>query len=146
MDFFDVLKISGSALSAQRFRLQIISGNLANAHTTRTSGGGPYRRRDVVFSTSSDPLSFASHFRSNMDDEGSGIVKVARVVEDPRPFRKVYDPGHPDADDSGYVSLPNVNIIEEMLNLISATRAYEANVTVVQATKQMTLKALEIGR
>ncbi|MBW2147904.1 MAG: flagellar basal body rod protein FlgC [Deltaproteobacteria bacterium] len=146
MDFFDVLKISGSALSAQRLRLQVISNNLANAHSTRTSGGGPYRRRDVVFSTSSNPFSFASHLQSEMDGEELGIVRVAGVIEDPRPFRRVYDPGHPDAESSGYVILPNVNIIEEMLNLISATRAYEANVTVMQATKQMALKALEIGK
>jgi flagellar basal-body rod protein FlgC len=146
MDFFDVLKISGSALSAQRIRLQVISSNLANAHSTRSSEGGPYRRRDVVLSTNSDPFSFASYFHSRMGDEELGLVRVSRVIEDPRPFRRVYDPGHPDADASGYVSLPNVNIIEEMLNLISATRAYEANVTVVNATKQMALKALEIGK
>jgi flagellar basal-body rod protein FlgC len=81
-----------------------------------------------------------------MDNTESGQVRVVKVIEDPRPFRRVYNPGHPDADGNGYLMLPNVNIIEEMLNLISATRAYEANVTVIQATKQMVMKALEIGR
>lgn len=146
MDFFRVLKISESALSAQRLRLQIISSNLANAESTRTPSGGPYRRKDVVFAAAETPMPFATLLRARMDGSEPGEVKVVGVIEDPRPFRSVYNPAHPDADKSGYLLLPNVNVIEEMLNLLSATRAYEANVTVIQATKQMIMKALEIGR
>ncbi len=146
MDFLSVLKISESALSAQRLRLQIISSNLANAESTRTPTGGPYRRKDVIFSAAQSPMPFASLLQARMDNTESGQVRVVKVIEDPRPFRRVYNPGHPDADGNGYLMLPNVNIIEEMLNLISATRAYEANVTVIQATKQMVMKALEIGK
>ncbi len=146
MDFLTVLKISESALSAQRLRLQIISSNLANAESTRTPTGGPYRRKDVIFSAVQSPMPFASLLQARLDNAEAGQVKVVKVIEDPRPFRRVYNPGHPDADGNGYLTLPNVNIIEEMLNLLAATRAYEANATVVQATKQMVMKALEIGR
>ena len=146
MDFLNILNISSSALSAQRYRLQVVSENLANSHTTRTSSGQPYRRRDVIFSTISTPFSFDSLFQAALSQEEPGVISIAGLVEDARPFRRVYDPGHPDADSSGYVSFPNVNVVEEMLNLMSATRSYEANITAVQATKQMFLKALEIGR
>ncbi len=100
----------------------------------------------MVFSAAQTPMPFASLLRSRMNAAEPGQVKVVGVIEDPRPFRRIYDPAHPDADSSGYLMLPNVNIIEEMLNLLTATRAYEANATVIQATKQMVLKALEIGR
>jgi flagellar basal-body rod protein FlgC len=147
MDFLRVFKISESALSSQRIRLQVIASNLANAESTRTEkGSGPYRRKDVVFSCSTPPRSFLTYLQSKVSGEEPGLVKVVGIVEDPRPFRMIFDPGHPDSDPSGYVRLPNINIIEEMLNLLSATRAYEANVTVIHATKQMAMKALEIGK
>jgi flagellar basal-body rod protein FlgC len=124
----DPVDISGSALSAQRQRMDIIAQNIANAETTRTPQGGPYRRQQVVFA---------------LDDQGG--VEVTQVVEDPRPPRLVYQPGHPDADAAGYVALPNVNLVEEMVDMISAMRSYEANVTAVNAAKTMAQRALDLG-
>lgn len=142
-EFFDILNVSASALSAQRFRLNVISSNLANAETTRTPQGGPYRRRDVVFSAVT-PV-FQQILRANVDPNLRG-VRVVQVIEDPRPFRVVFNPSHPDADINGYVALPNVQPFEEMVNLVAAARSYEANVEVFNATKMMLLKALEIGK
>ena len=124
------IDVSGSGLSAQRRRLDLIAENLANAETTRTPEGGPYRRQSPVFAT----------------DLMQGGVVVSDVVADPRPPRTVYQPGHPDADAAGYVRMPNVEVVEEMVDMISATRSYEANVTALNAAKSMTRKALEIGR
>ena len=145
MDFFTALKISSSGLSAQRLRMNVISSNLANANTTRTPGGGPYKRKDVVFAA--HPLQ--QHFKSVLDNEirsKLSEVRVLGVMNDPRPPMVKYDPQHPDANDDGYVTVPNINLIGEMVNMISATRSYEANVAAINATKKMVLKALEIGR
>jgi flagellar basal-body rod protein FlgC len=145
MDFFRSLQISGSALTAQRIRMNVISSNLANSQTTRTSQGGPYRRRDVVFAAIPMSSSFHEVLR-NAVNEGVAEVRVVEIVVEGGPPKIVYAPHHPDADVSGYVAMPNINVIEEMVNMLSATRSYEANVTAIQAAKGMVLKALEIGR
>ena len=139
--------VVGSALDSQRQRLNIIATNLANAESTRSPNGGPYIRRDVVFQTISPNTSFHSVFSGAFanSSEPAG-VRVSDVVNDSRPLRTVYQPNHPDANDEGYIQLPNVNPIEEMVNLISATRAYEANLTVMETGKTMALRALEMGR
>lgn len=148
MSFWSSLRVSASGLLAQRLRLDVISNNMANAQTTKTSTGGPYQRQDVVFSTD-NKSSFLPHFLASRNGissvENSG-VRVAEIVTDTTPGPKVYDPTHPDADESGYVSYPNVDPIVEMTNMLSATRSYEANLAVVEASKTMALKTLEIGR
>ena len=136
MDIEKILTISASGLEAQRLRMNIIAGNLANAQSTHSPEGGPYRRKDVVFSEILD----------SMSGKGSGEVQVSGGIEDKRPFQMVYDPQHPDANAEGYVQLPNVNLLEEMVNMMSASRSYEANVTAVNSAKAMAQKALEIGR
>jgi flagellar basal-body rod protein FlgC len=151
MSFWDTLRIGSSALSAQRLRLDLIANNIANAETTRTEEGGPYRRQDVVFAEKSGN-SFLPHFiqaRRNADAApglDSAGVNVAAIVEDEEPGPQVYDPSHPDADENGYVTYPNVNLVVEMTNMLSATRSYEASLSVIEAAKSMALKALEIGR
>ncbi len=145
MDFFSAIDISSSALSAGRTRMNLISSNLANANATRTPEGGPYKRKDAVFSAT--PLE--SRFNRALDAATAQQVRkveVTEIVEDQSPARLQYDPGHPDANAQGYVAMPNVNTVEEMADMIGATRAYEANVTAVQAAKSMALKTLEIGR
>ncbi len=138
MSFYSVMDVSASALAAQRLRMETVASNLANESTTRTPEGGPYRRRDVVFEAVP-----AGGFRDAL--AGSiHKVKVARVVEDQGPPRVRYQPGHPDADAQGFVAYPNVDTVTEMVNLVGAARAYEANVTVLEATKSMMLRALEI--
>ena len=145
MDFFDALHISASGLSAQRLRMNLISANLANISTTRTKEGGPYRRKDPVFAAQAPQTSFRDMLR-NRQKEFLKEVSVVGIVEDSRePIRK-YDPTHPDADDNGYLAMPNINLMEEMVNMISATRSYEAGVTAIQSAKDMALKALEIGQ
>ncbi len=136
MDIDKILNISASGLEAQRIRMNIIAGNLANAQSTHTPEGGPYRRKDVVFSEILD----------SMTGKDPGEVQVSEIIEDQRPFQVVYDPQHPDANAEGYVQLPNVNLLEEMVNMMSASRSYEANVTAINSAKSMTQKALEIGR
>jgi flagellar basal-body rod protein FlgC len=136
MDIEKILTISASGLEAQRLRMNIIAGNLANAQSTHSPEGGPYRRKDVVF----------SEILNSMTGEGSGEVEVSGIIEDQRPFQLVYDPQHPDANAEGYVQLPNVNLLEEMVNMMSASRSYEANVTAINSAKSMAHKALEIGR
>lgn len=143
----DSLDISASALTAQRLRMDIISQNIANSSTTRAEDGNPYRRKTVVFQERKEVASFAGSLSGAISRRGVGRgVRVTEIVEDPSPYRKVYDPGHPDADDEGYVNMPNVDIVTEMLNMISASRAYEANVTALNASKNMAIKALEIGK
>ena len=145
MDFFDALNTSSTGLSAQRLRMNLISGNLANANTTRTAEGGPYRRREAVFAASPPGASFGEMLE-NQRRRVPPQVKVIDVFTDQgRPVKK-FDPNHPDADEQGYVSMPNVNVMEEMVNLISATRSYEANVAAIKAAKDMALRALEIGK
>ena len=145
MDFFDALHASSAGLAAQRLRMNLISGNLANAHTTRTEDGGPYRRKEPVFAAQTQNSSFGEILSAYQTDH-LPQVKVVDVVEDLSPPILKYDPSHPDADDKGYVALPNINVMEEMVNLISATRSYEANVSAIKAAREMALKALEIGR
>ncbi|MDK2917381.1 MAG: flagellar basal-body rod protein FlgC [Candidatus Petromonas sp.] len=143
MSFFNSINISATGLTAERLRMDIISKNIANANTTRTNSGTPYRRQVPVFKEKkfSDSLNRA---KSNYET-GNG-VEVSQIIEDKSPFKKVYNPGHPDADEKGYVLMPNVDIVTEMINLISASRAYEANITSLNNTKSMCMKALEIGR
>jgi flagellar basal-body rod protein FlgC len=145
MDFFDALKTSSSGLSAQRFRMNLISGNLANANTTRTAEGGPYRRKEAVFAASPSAVSFKELLENKRHQMLPQVKVVDIFTDDSQPIQK-FDPSHPDADQQGYVSLPNVNVMEEMVNLISATRSYEANVAAIKAAKEMALKALEIGK
>ncbi len=150
MSFLNIFKIASSGMRAQRIRMNVISSNLANAYTTRTPEGGPYRRKDVVFAPSpldSNMSPFEQIFRSiiNNGKEVEG-VKVVDIVEDRSPFKMVYDPGHPDANKDGYVAYPNVNVVEEMINLISASRSFEANVTAFNSAKDVILKTLDIGR
>jgi flagellar basal-body rod protein FlgC len=136
MNSFNVFKVSASALEAQRQRMNVVASNMANVHSTRTEEGGPYRRKDVLFS--------AETVESDTDTLTG--VRVVDVVADSTPFRTVYDPGHPDADKDGYVSMPNINIIEEMVNIMMASRAYEASVSAFNMSKAMFLKTLELGR
>jgi flagellar basal-body rod protein FlgC len=143
MDIFTTMKISASALKAQRIRMNTISSNLANVETTRTPDGGPYRKREVVFQATQ--LDFSDALDTKMRDASQG-VKVAQIQASDRPPRMVYDPSHPDADESGQVAMPNISLVEETADMMSASRAYEANVTVVKSAKRMALKALEIGR
>lgn len=145
MDFFNALRTSSSGLSAQRLRMNLISGNLANMNTTRTQEGGPYRRKDAIFAAE-QPVSNFKEMLRNRSDRELPVVKVAEIVTDTSPPVMKYDPQHPDADAKGYVALPNIKLMEEMVNMISATRSYEANVSAVKAAKDMALKALEIGR
>ncbi|MHB1126191.1 MAG: flagellar basal body rod protein FlgC [Bacillota bacterium] len=139
MKLLDSLAISATALSAERLRLELIAGNIANMNTTRTTEGGPYRRKVPVFEERLDAAIRNSDYKSRG-------VKVAGIAEDKSPPRLVYDPNHPDARTDGYVEMPNINIINEMVDMMTATRSYEANVSVVNATKSMAAKALEIGR
>lgn len=144
MGMFDSMHISASGLSAERVRMDVIAQNLANVNTTRTEDGTPYRRREVLF--------------QSVDVQQSGIlgfgggeipkkgVEVIAITEDPSPLRTVFDPSHPDANEQGYIFLPNINPVTEMVDMITATRAYEANVTAMNAAKNMALKALDILR
>jgi len=145
MDFFDAIHTSSSGLSAQRLRMNLISGNLANVNTTRTREGGPYRRKEAIFTARPLEESFKKILADRQKKQLS-IVKVDRVVEDSNPPVMKYDPQHPDADEKGYVAMPNINVMEEMVNMISATRGYEANVTALKAAKEMASRALEIGK
>ena len=135
MGNFSSIDISASGLFAQRTKLDAIANNIANVNTTRTDKGGPYKRQEVVFKARLGEL-----------EGGEGGVEVAQVLDSPEPPKMVYDPSHPDAGPDGTVAMPNVNIVEEMTDLISATRAYEANVTAITAARQMASKALEIGK
>ncbi|MCF8130503.1 MAG: flagellar basal body rod protein FlgC [Deltaproteobacteria bacterium] len=145
MNFINALRIGASGLSAQRLRMNVTSSNLANINTTRTPGGGPYRRKDVVFSGKPLNSSFKEILKGRMDKSISE-VRVSEIIEDSRKPHMKYEPSHPDADKKGYVKTPNINLMEEMANMISASRSYEANATAIKATKDMALKALEIGR
>jgi flagellar basal-body rod protein FlgC len=145
MDFLTALKISSSALDAQRIRMDVISSNLANINTTRTPEGGPYRRRDVVFASQPVADTFGEVLNSELEKKLQR-VEIVDITVDPGPPRVVYDPRHPDANALGYIGMPDINVMEEMVNILSATRSYEANVAAVNATKSMVNKALEIGR
>ncbi len=149
MDISESLAASVTALDAQRRRLNVIASNLANAQSTRSADGGPYRRREVVFQAAPIRPKFQRMLHqtstTGRPEELQG-VRVARVVEDFKPGQAIYDPKHPDADDKGFVRMPNVNVMEEMVNMIGASRAYEANVQAVTATRTMWSRALEIGK
>ncbi len=146
MGLLSAIDISASGLNAQRRRLEVISSNLANANTTRTVEGGPYRRKDLVFEAAPVSESFNSTLDSALGSSGEASVEVTGIYEDETPPIKKYDPSHPDADAEGFVLMPNVNPIEEMINMISATRSFEANVQSINTIKQMAQKSLEIGR
>ncbi len=145
MDFMSALDIGSSGLKAQRSHLNVISMNLANIRTTRTMEGGPYRRKSVSFEASPvySPFDKAMQDAKNRDLEG---VRVNGVTVDQRPFKEVYDPSHPDANDQGYVYYPDINVVEEMTNMMTAMRGYEANVQTIQTVKNMFNKALTIGQ
>ena len=145
MSFFKSMKISSAGLSAQRLRMNVLSSNLANAQSTRTEEGGPYKRKDVVFSAVGVDGTFSDFLDSTMETQ----LKKPQVVdihEDTKSPRTVFDPSHPDANEEGIVELPNIQVMNEMVNMITATRAYEANATALNESKQMAMKALEIGR
>jgi len=145
-DFLSGFRISGSGMSAQRARMNTISSNIANINTTQTPEGGPYRRKDVVFTAMPDTKSFGDVL--NVDDPANDYnrVQVTDVVYDRKAPLLKYEPHHPYANTDGYVAYPNINMMEEMTNMVQAQRSYEANVQAVQATKDMALSALEIGR
>jgi flagellar basal-body rod protein FlgC len=148
MGIFNAFAISASGLTAERLRMDVISNNIANVNTTRTVEGGPFMRQRVVFEPRGEKTGFLFPYvfdktKNMMQFQG---VKATAVINDQTPPRLVYDPGHPDADKDGYVAMPNVNIVKEMVDMITATRAYEANVTSINSAKTMAAKALEIGK
>jgi flagellar basal-body rod protein FlgC len=148
MGMFDAFDVSASALTAERLRMDVTAENLANAQTTRTASGGAYRRKEVVLESIGGENSFGTQLSAAMGGSGgpAGGVKAASIVEDSSPGKRVYDPSHPDADKQGYVTMPNVDTVTEMVDLIGSSRAYEANVTALQDSKQMFSKTLDILR
>lgn len=146
MDFFSSMRVSASGLDAQMKRMNTISSNIANAKTTRSAdGSGPYKKKDLVISAQPDRESFGDYLETALDEQVQG-VQVVGIEEDQRAPRMEYNPSHPDANEEGYVAMPNVNTVEEMANMISAQRSYEANVTALNAAKQMMQKGLDIVR
>ncbi len=146
MSVIDGMNVSASGMTAQRLRMDIISQNIANVNTTRDENGEAYRRKIVVFAEK-DTNAFADILNSKTGAGAGNGVKVTQILEDTEtPMNMVYDPSHPDADEEGYVAYPNVNTVTEMTNLIDASRAYEANVTAFNASKEMALKGLEVGK
>lgn len=143
MSAFNSLRISSSGLSAERLRMDTIASNIANVSTTRGENGQPYKRKVAVFQ---ENLTQELNKNTNTYDNKLNGVKAVGIIEDNSELRRVYDPSHPDADSEGYVLMPNVNILNEMADMIAATRAYEANVTAINSEKSMFMKALEIGR
>jgi flagellar basal-body rod protein FlgC len=161
MSFWDTIRIGASGLQAQQLRLDLISNNIANAQTTRTAAGGPYRRQDVVFTTGQVNLQLpALPFPGSISQVSLKLpalpaqagastasgVQVAGIVEDSTPGQQVYDPGNPDADAQGYVTYPNVDLVTEMTDMLSATRSYQANLAAIDAARTLALKALDIAR
>jgi len=149
MNLFGLMQVSGSALAAERLRAEVVTSNLANAESTRTPEGGAYRRKQAVFeSRSASPfqLLLASNGGASGASEMPGGVRVSGVVEDPAPGLRKYEPGHPDADASGYVEYPNINPVQEVVDLMGAQRAYELNASAIQAAKQMIQQAIQILR
>lgn len=145
-DFLSGFRVSSSGMTAQRLRLNTISSNIANINTTRTPEGGPYRRKDVVFESMPDVKNFGEILSARSPQRDIQKVLVTDVIPDTKAPLMKYDPQHPDANEEGYVAYPNINLMEEMTNMIQATRAYEANVSALQAAKDMALSSLEIGR
>ena len=148
MGMFDALNVSATGLTAERLRMDVTAENLANAQTTRGADGEPYRRKEVVLGEVSGSGSFGSQLAGAMARSGGqpGGVEVEAITQDATPGKLVYDPGHPDANADGYVQMPNVDTVAEMVDLIGASRAYEANVTAMQAAKQMFSKTLDLLR
>ncbi|HEX9442705.1 MAG TPA: flagellar basal body rod protein FlgC [Candidatus Binatia bacterium] len=148
MDLYKLLNVSGLGMQAQRSRMNVVTSNLVNAETTRTPEGGPYKRRDVVFQTLPMDGEAPGLMTVGFSGRPSGLVavEVAGVRESAKAPRKVYDPEHPDADGEGYVSFPDINVMEEMTDLMSAVRSYEANLAVFNATKGLVRKLLDLGR
>ncbi|MGI6548916.1 MAG: flagellar basal body rod protein FlgC [Syntrophomonadales bacterium] len=138
------IDICASGLTAQRLRMDVIANNLANSTTTRTQNGGPYRRQIVIFEARSNSRSFKHLLEREI--AGAYGVRVKEIATDNSPLRQVYEPSHPDANPDGYVSYPNVNVVAEMTDMISASRSYEANITALNSIKRMSTKAIEIGR
>lgn len=141
MSFFTSLSVSASGLRAERLRADLASANLANANSTRTAEGGPYRRRDAVLRT----MSHGGAFGSALDRAVRG-VEIRNVRIDPRPPRQLFNPSHPDANAEGMVSLPNVQVVEEITNLTNASRSYQANIAAITVSRQMAERALRMGR
>lgn len=148
MNIFRAMKISASGLSAERLRMDVISANIANANSTRSPQGGPYRRQVALLAAhEGENAGFKKVLKRYLKEPAEiGGVRVAGIVQDPTPPKRVYDPRHPDAGTDGYVEYPNVEVMKEMVELITASRAYEANATVLNSSKNMALKTLEIGR
>ncbi|HCV98140.1 MAG TPA: flagellar basal body rod protein FlgC [Verrucomicrobiales bacterium] len=143
MDLIPGLQSSASALHAERVRMEVISQNIANANTTKTDEGGPYRRQMVHFDTM---LRNQMKFNNDVSSNNLSEVRASKIIEDSRPFREVYQPGHPDANDNGMVLYPNVQVHEEMADLISASRAYEANMSVIRTSRMMAMQTLNMGK
>jgi flagellar basal-body rod protein FlgC len=146
MDMIAGLQASFSGLSAQRLRMNVIAANLANANTTRTPEGGPYKPQHVIFAAQPNLSPFAQLLDRQQLEHAISPVQVVDIVRDAEGMRLEYDPKHPDANDAGYVAYPDINVVQEMVDLIAATRSYEANVTVINAAKDMAQRALQIGR
>lgn len=144
MGLFDSIEISASALTSERFRMDTVAENLANANTTRGADGGPYRRKGVILEEI--PLSFQDTLQRATSARSPGGVQVAAITEDQTPARQVFNPQHPDADAAGFISLPNINPVTELVDLVSASRSYEANATALNTAKQMFQKAFEVLR
>ena len=145
MDFMTALDIGASGLTAQRAYMNVISMNMANAQTTKTATGGPYIRKSVSFGSAPVMSPFDERMNDAMNRDLVG-VQVKGIVNDSRPFKQVYEPGHPDANAQGYVNYPDINVVEEMTNMITTMRSYEANVQSIESVKTMFNKALTIGR
>jgi flagellar basal-body rod protein FlgC len=145
MSLFSLMSVSGSGMSAQRSRAELLVENIANAETTRTPEGGPYRRKDAVFVSEEQPSPFSAVFQTELG-RGTAGVSVAEVIEDKRPPEMRYQPGHPDADKNGYVAFPNMNPVEDMVDLMGATRGYQANVSAMSAVKDMIQKSIDLLR
>ena len=145
MNLFNAMEVSASGLNAQRTATHVISMNLANIHTTWTDEGGPYLRKQAILSSSPIPQKFSGILADRMSPELVGVKAEVRT-DDTRNHEMIFDPAHPHADESGYVTLPNVNLLEEMVGLLAAVRSYEANVTAFNSAKSMVMKSLEIGK
>jgi len=145
-DLFTAMHISSAGMSAQRSRMDIVSENIANAESTKTADGGPFRRSQVVFETVGMQSNFNGVFQGYLSRKGPQAVKVAEISKDQSPFNQIYDPTHPDANAEGMLDMPNVNMISEMVDMNSAARSFEANVTTMDAAKRMFLKSLELLR
>ena len=146
MDFGTGFRISSSGMNAQKTRMNTISSNIANINTTQSPEGGPYRRKDVVFESMPDAKSFGDIVSQTSPKSDFQRVQVTDIISDRKAPLMKYEPDHPDANPEGYVAYPNINLMEEMTNMIQASRSYEANVSAMQASKDMALSSLEIGR